>query len=90
MRIEAVTNCGEPPEAMPVVFTDNDGHQGRITDELSVEYDGPMVVDEYVQAVEDETASTEGAIEELIIGLVQDLGLEEARRTPDHLDEPRP
>lgn len=90
MRVDAATHCRETLVAMPVVFTDSDGRQGRITDELSVEYEGHRTVEQYVQAVQAESPSTEATVEELIIGLVQDLGLEEARRAPDHLDEPRP
>lgn len=65
---------------MPVVFTDTSGHRGRIDEGFSVEYAGPVDVEAYVRQIEAETTSTERAIEELILGLVEDLDIEEARR----------
>ena len=65
---------------MPVVFIDSDGHRGRITDGLSVTYTGRVHVEEYVRSIEAEAASTEHVLDELILGLVQDLDIEEVRR----------
>lgn len=74
---------------MSLSFVDADGHCGRITDEFSVEYDGPLAVEEYVGAVLAEPRSTEWAVDELILGLVCDLGVEEVRRTEAATTPPR-
>lgn len=71
-------------------ITDANGHRGRITDEFSVEYDGPLAIDAYVERIVTETNSAEVAVEELIIGLVQDLGVTEVRRAEPSADPPRP
>lgn len=66
---------------MPLAFVDADGHRGRITDDFSVEYGGPLAIDTYVQSVVAEMESHDGTIEELIIGMVQDLEVDEIERT---------
>lgn len=71
-------------------FKDAYGHLGRITDEFAVEYAGPVAIDEYVQTAATETASTEEVVEELIIGLVQDLDVEETQRAEPAGASPRP
>ena len=75
---------------MPLVFVDTDGRQGRISDEFSVAYGGPHPVEEYVQEAVDETASVERAVEELILGMVADLDVDEVRREESTVDPPRP
>lgn len=78
------------PQAMPLVFVDTDGRQGRISDEFSVEYGGPHPVEEYVQAAVDEASSVEGAVEELILEMVADLDVDEVRRVEPTVDPPHP
>lgn len=65
---------------MPLFFVDAIGRQGRITEEFSVHYDGPFAVEEYVREVVTESESTERAVEELILGMVEDLDVDEVRR----------
>ena len=75
---------------MPLSFLDAAGRRGRITDEFSVEYGGLLPVEEYVDAVVSEAASAERATEELILGMVADLDVDEVRREEDVVAPLRP
>lgn len=75
---------------VPLFITDGHGHRGHITDEFSVEYDGPLAIGEYVDGVVTETTPAEAVVEELVIGLVQDLGVTEVRRAESSVDPPGP
>lgn len=65
---------------MALLFIDEAGHEGRILDDLSVEYDGSEPVEEYVERIEEEAASNEQAVEDIIIDMIGDLNVKEVRR----------
>jgi hypothetical protein len=75
---------------MPLFFVDASGRQGRITDEFAVVYDGPIAVESYVRGIVTETTSDERAVEELILGMVDDLDVDEVRRVGTSAEPPRP
>ena len=73
---------------MPLAFENADGRNGRVTDDLDVEYSGDWRedVERCVRQVEDETADESGRrwdrYTRLVIGLPEEAPIVEVERTP--------
>ena len=65
---------------MPLRFVDCQGNEGEINDEFSVDYDGLVQVEEYVQDIEEAADSPEEAVNNLIFDLPEDLAIREVEQ----------
>lgn len=64
----------------PISFVDEAEKEGRITDDLTIEYDGPVSVEDFVDQLVDRTTSYDEVADDIIIDMVQDLEVREVRR----------
>lgn len=65
---------------MPLSFVDEAENEGRITDDFTIEYDGPVSVEDFVDQLVDETTSYDEVADDILIDIVQDLDVREVRR----------
>lgn len=61
---------------MALYFVDNTKTEGRIDDDFTIEYDGPVDVEEYVEDLQTEATSRDKVMEDIIL----DLRIQEVRR----------
>ena len=69
-----------PIDVMPLFFTDTDGEEGYIADDLSVEYDGTEAVEEAVEDIVDALKSDGDVTNALIAELPGKARIREIRR----------
>lgn len=65
---------------MSLQFTDAHDNKGVITDDFSVEYDGPEDVETYVNDIVNTASTEEQAVQDIIIDLPVDLNIKGVRK----------